>query len=73
MSFMFLIGDPLTLLGLDTIMSPQVLTLLYTLGFGGLISSTFYYVYYLVWEWAERRFTTSVTVESTDSVYKWLL
>lgn len=70
---MFLLGDPLTLLGLDGILSPQLLTLLYTLGFGGLISSTFYYFYYLAWEYIERRFTTSVTVESADPVYKWVL
>jgi BCS1 N terminal len=70
---MYLLGDPMSLLGLNQFISPQLLTLLYTLGFGGLITSSIYYLYSLVWEWVERSFTTSVTVESSDPVYKWLL
>jgi hypothetical protein len=50
-----------------------MLTLLYTLGFGGLITSSIYYLYSIVYEWVERVFTTSVTVESSDPVYKWVL
>ena len=68
-----MLGDPLRLLGLDNYMSPEIFALMYTLGLGGLITSTIYYVYGLIWEYIERRLTTSVSVDSSDAIYKWLL
>lgn len=55
------------------ILSNQLLALLFTLGLGGLITTTFWYTFNMIKEYLTRRMITSVVIENLDPVYKWLL
>lgn len=57
----------------NSLFSVQVMTLFYTLGLGGIITSVLWQLYYIVYEQIERIMITSVKVDNMDPVYKWLL
>lgn len=54
-------------------MSPQLLSLLYFLGLGGMISSLLYWCYDFAKEMLYKRLFTTVSVSNADAVYLWLL
>ena len=53
--------------------TPEMIDLFVALGLGGLISSTIYFLYGLIYEYIERKMITSVAIDNYDPVYKWLL
>ena len=50
-----------------------MITILYMLGFGSLVTTVAYWVYYTVYDYLYKRMFTSIVVESLDPVYNWLL
>ena len=54
-------------------LSPQLLSLLYFLGLGGMISSVLYWCYDFAKEMLYKRLFTTVSVSNADAVYLWLL
>lgn len=50
-----------------------LLTLFITLGFGGVFASLFYYIASIIGEAIKRRIIVSVTIDSNDQNYKWML
>lgn len=50
-----------------------MLSLLYFLGIGGMISSVVYWIYDFVYDFVHKKIFTTVTVYNVDPVYLWLL
>ncbi len=46
---------------------------MFTLGLGGAITTSVYFIYSFLSEFIRRRMITSVVVENLDPVHKWLL
>jgi len=53
--------------------SPQIIPLFFTLGFGKLITGAFYFVINILREYLNRRMTCSVVIDSMDPTFKWVL
>lgn len=54
-------------------LSPQMISLLYFLGLGGMISSAVYWLYEFLYDYVHKTLFTTVTVYNVDPVYLWLL